>query len=188
MKDKLSDFIAEDDNGPSGSNAAGAMNMQPQQPQAVFSPPVQQANIVSNAQAQKQANKIAQQQAQTQKEVAGVLVNTGFNVADSVSSIATNIQDWLANLPAPGGIFVILLGIFIFLWLIVPVNGPWTRAQLLWFTLFEERTSIKGSTSNTAADITPAVTTTPVSGSTSSSSGSIPLTVQDFGLDTSVFV
>lgn len=47
----------------------------------------------------------------------------------------SRLESWAANVKTPGGIGLLLIVIFIFLWAIVPVNGGKTRGQLFWLTL-----------------------------------------------------
>lgn len=54
-------------------------------------------------------------------------------------------SDWLASRPTPGGIGAMLIAIFFFLWVIIPVNSQgYTRAYLLWLTL-TGRTTLQGA-------------------------------------------
>lgn len=54
-------------------------------------------------------------------------------------------SDWVASRPTPGGIGAMLIAIFFFLWVLIPVNPQgYTRAYLLWLTL-TGRTTLTGA-------------------------------------------
>lgn len=189
-QDKLTDFIAESNATP---NASASQTMAGNPPIVTIPNPNPLGNgrlkivpAVSQRQQQKYAaadakaaQKAADQQAAQAQKVAQAQASVAIEVADNVSEVAGNIQEWIASRPTPGGIMVILLVIFIFLWLIVPVNGQYTRAQLLWMTVFEERTNIRGSVSGLDAYQVPQ----PSSATGSQPSSSLPTvtnTVHDF--------
>lgn len=83
--------------------------------------------------------------------------------ANAAADKVTGVQNWIAGAPTPGGIGVLLLIILLFVAIIVPVSGGYTRLQLFWLTLLG-RTSLPDASGN--------VPQTGVSDSTSSSSSS----------------
>ena len=100
-----------------------------------------QFSAAQNANRQAQAR--AQAQAQAQANLAG-------SVTDSFGGLADRVNGWAASIPTPGGIFVVLVAIFVTLWVLIPVNQQgYTRAELLWLTVLG-RTAIKGSSQEQA--------------------------------------
>lgn len=93
----------------------------------------QQRREESALKAQQQTQQRFEQQA-TQigiKAVSGGVQELGQNL----SNMGDRLSSWADSVPTPGGIGLLLVVIFLFLWAIVPVNGGNTRLQLLWKTL-----------------------------------------------------
>lgn len=61
--------------------------------------------------------------------------NIALQVSHSAQGTANALTSWLAALPTPGGIALMLFIILVFVWAIVPVNNGLTRAQLFYLTL-----------------------------------------------------
>ena len=61
--------------------------------------------------------------------------NIAHQVSQSAQGTANALTSWLATLPTPGGIALMLFIIMVFVWAIVPVNNGLTRAQLFYLTL-----------------------------------------------------
>lgn len=81
-------------------------------------------------------------------ELADGVAEFAGSVGDAASGVATNTSNWLASLPTPGSIALLLVCILFFVWAVVPVgqNGE-TRLQLLWLTLMgQTRIAGEGST------------------------------------------
>lgn len=57
------------------------------------------------------------------------------NTLDAAKDQAGRVADWASALKTPGGIGFLLGVLFFFIWVIVPVAGGKTRAQLLWGVL-----------------------------------------------------
>ena len=96
------------------------------------------AHAQQQAAAQAVQQGMAQQQAaqmQLNSTLAGIGTEQGQRVLDRLNEGSQKLTSWADRLPTPGGIAVLLFLIFLFLWAIVPVNGPHTRLELLWLTL-----------------------------------------------------
>lgn len=63
------------------------------------------------------------------------LANAVEGLTGKAKETGSRLESWAANVRTPGGIGLLLIVIFIFLWAIVPVNGGKTRGQLFWLTL-----------------------------------------------------
>lgn len=149
-----------------------------------------QQKAYDRAQRQAQQKQATQQQAALKlsgKAVSGVssgITTTTEGVVSGVADVAGSVSDWAASRPTPGGILVILLVIFIFLWLIIPVNGSNTRAKLLWKVLFEQNMKVSGAQpapSSTQAFTQPSSTNVPTASQMSSALPGVVSTVVDFG-------
>jgi hypothetical protein len=57
------------------------------------------------------------------------------NSLDVAKEQAGRAADWASSLKTPGGIGVLLMVLFFFIWIIVPVSNGKTRMQLLWGVL-----------------------------------------------------
>lgn len=57
------------------------------------------------------------------------------NSLDAAKEQAGRAADWASSLKTPGGIGVLLMVLFFFLWVIVPVSNGKTRMRLLWGVL-----------------------------------------------------
>lgn len=57
------------------------------------------------------------------------------NSLDAAKEQAGRAADWASSLKTPGGIGVLLMVLFFFIWVIVPVSNGKTRMQLLWGVL-----------------------------------------------------
>lgn len=89
------------------------------------------------------------------EEVVDAVTASAEKVGGAVGDKVTGTKEWLANLPTPGSIALLLVVILFFIWAVVPVgqNGE-TRLQLLWLTL-TGKTSIAGEPQNTLANVNP---------------------------------
>lgn len=67
-------------------------------------------------------------------------VQSTLSATDRLRGVGDRFEAWAESVPTPGGIGILLLLIFLFLWAIVPVNGKRTRAELLWLTLMGQTT------------------------------------------------
>lgn len=96
------------------------------------------AHAQQQAAAQAVQQGMARQQA-AQEELNGTLTDIGTQqgqrVLNRLNEGSQKLTSWADRVPTPGGIGVLLLLIFLFLWAIVPVNGQYTRLQLMWLTL-----------------------------------------------------
>ena len=151
----------------------------------------QQAQTQAAAQkqaAQAQAKAAAQSQAFAlgAGNLAVGIGQAGSNAGDAISSVATNVQEWMASWPTPGGIGLLLLIIFVMLWVLIPVDQQgYTRLQLLWFTVMG-RTELQGSRNQQNAETVAAMsnTTSPLLGVTSLAQN-VQGTTQDFSVSPS---
>lgn len=55
-----------------------------------------------------------------------------------VENASDKVGDFAENLPTPGGIFVLLILLALFMWAVIPVNNGMTRAQLLYYVLTQK--------------------------------------------------
>ena len=96
------------------------------------------AHAQQQAAAQAVQQGIARQQG-AQQELNATLTDVGTEqgqrVLNRLNEGSQKLTSWADRVPTPGGIGVLVLLIFLFLWAIVPVNGQYTRMQLLWLTL-----------------------------------------------------
>lgn len=184
----LQNFLGEDDTLSGGKlkvNSSG-------QPLNAAGQPVGQGAAPRNvrkAQAVSQPQNQGQQQQQQPTFTQGVAADTDADVAlagSAVNRIAANVNDagarveaWANSVPTPGGILVVLLVLFLFLWLIVPVNGQYTRGKLLWLTLMGQ-TSIKGSSVGSGTNGTGLSTQTGTSSTSLSANSDVQSLIQDF--------
>lgn len=91
--------------------------------------------------------------------------------ANAAADKVTGVQNWIAKAPTPGGIGVLLLIILLFVAIIVPVSGGYTRLQLFWLTLLG-RTSLPDASGNVPQTGTGDSTSSSSSSSASSSASS----------------
>lgn len=148
----LEQFIAESDNTSAMQKAsANQAKPTPATPKVVGAQKQGQAQA---KQAQAQA-KQAQAQAQKAQQAAASLaakqndqaIRTTETVIDKIGDATQDINSWAESVPKVGGLFLVVAILFLFLWMIVPVNGGYTRFQLLYFTL-TGRTAIAGSSTS----------------------------------------
>lgn len=57
---------------------------------------------------------------------------------EKASRKAAQGSDWLAALPTPGGIGLLLLAIILILWTLIPTKSGYTRLQLLWMVIHDQ--------------------------------------------------
>lgn len=93
------------------------------------------------ARAMQQQQQLADREAKQAQNAIKALGGVGEGVGEGISSLGDRLAAFGERVPTPGGIALILVAIFVFLWAIVPVNGSHTRLELLWLT-FTGRTSM----------------------------------------------
>lgn len=97
-----------------------------------------QGQLANQAQQQQQqAQRNARAQGRARGRIVGQAIAAGKGtlgdnpVANKVEAVAERV----GNFPTPGGLFALFVVLLLFVFLIVPVNGGLTRAQLFWLTL-----------------------------------------------------
>lgn len=116
---------------PSGKVVPGGKSPQPQ------APPKTGPGSASYKIAKAQGDQI---NAQTKQLAASAQLAAG-----ALSDKGQEIQAQVASLPTPGGIGAMLLILFFFIWVVVPVNSGYTRVQLLWLMLQDKVYLQRGS-------------------------------------------
>ena len=78
-------------------------------------------------------------QAERQPEQVATVVqppDTVTQLAQDAGRVSSQLTDWIASLPTPGGIMALVFALLFFVWVIVPVNGNGdTRLFLFWKVL-----------------------------------------------------
>lgn len=164
-EDNIKAFLNEPVPNPSG-------NAQQQAATAITANPAAKTQPATNAGATTKKTTVTASVAGTGNPASRAAQSTINVVNSSVGGVGESIQSWASNLPTPGGLGLLIIVLFVFMWAIVPVNtsggSHYTRLQLLYYTL-TGRTTLGGPaetpTSTTGASTTTTNTSTTVAAS-----------------------